>query len=659
MHIVRLQSGLIESAKLEGETPKSLDRRAMLVYSGKFDSMDGPVTVSDEHLEKLAANHNGLLSKVARMATGEVPLKNYPPIQLDHSTSAKDTVGRLVGNVELGEFETPDGEKVKALYGTVRVLGQENVEKVVDGRWTHLSIGADLETGKLQELTITPFPAAEGASLMSKVRHFKAAEYKQRFQSAASKIDNSSSIFHSDDSSSALFTDKYKAHQFALIIESDDFFKSVKMYRNKSGNKYEVEAQWSSVDGYRLKYSLQDVVKEESYKGWKIQVVRAHPGKVTSDLFFEAVSSDGKKIQSKDTFSKVEDALAEAKRQVDLTQLSSKKLPSEGKMLERLKSFFTKYMKLSEAEADKKLAEMPDEAKAKMAAEAEKHEKMKKHLVEHEKLSEEDAEKKLAAMDDEAKKKLAGEMEEKEKLAAKESDEAKAKMTAARESITKLSADFRKATDSVSLSMKKAAISTRLSKLRADARITPAEMKKLDIDKLAKESDATVDAVLKSYQDREPVIMTGVVGSRKGVALSDVHKSKRTSQLMSDTLAAMPFTGQAWKRLQEGKEEEGAPDTVNIHVDTDPHTDLAAHKLADDMYTQACKMIDEGKGPEAKEHLKKLMEHCKKHMRRMADEPVADAADSQAQMAALADSVKCMQTEFDKLTQLAGTLAGA
>ena len=47
-------------------------------YSGKFESMDGPVEIKDEDIEKLASNHNTMLSKLSRLATGEHDPKNNP-----------------------------------------------------------------------------------------------------------------------------------------------------------------------------------------------------------------------------------------------------------------------------------------------------------------------------------------------------------------------------------------------------------------------------------------------------------------------------------------------------------------------------------------------------------------------------------------------------
>jgi hypothetical protein len=154
----------------------SLDKAVLMVYTGKFESMDGPVEIKDEDIEKLAANHNTLMSKLGRLAAGNIHPRHNPPLQLDHSTSAKDTVGRLVGNLSVGEHTLEDGTKVKALMGTARVLGKENVEKVEDGRWAHLSGGFDLENHKVSELTITPFPAAGEAHMLSKNRLVTSAD---------------------------------------------------------------------------------------------------------------------------------------------------------------------------------------------------------------------------------------------------------------------------------------------------------------------------------------------------------------------------------------------------------------------------------------------------------------------------------------------------
>ena len=135
------------------------EKRALLVYAGTFQSMDGEVVITPAHIEVLKMNHNERINKHGDM----IQMSDYPPVQIDHSTSARDTVGRLVGPVDIG---THDGQV--ALFGRIRILGVDNWERVVDGRWTHLSIGADLEAGVIHEVTITPFPAAQNACFLSK-----------------------------------------------------------------------------------------------------------------------------------------------------------------------------------------------------------------------------------------------------------------------------------------------------------------------------------------------------------------------------------------------------------------------------------------------------------------------------------------------------------
>lgn len=151
-----------DSKGVENSATK-LTKRARFVYEGEFDSMDGPVKVTRKHISALVAAHNSGLAKLSA-ATG---MANYPPVQVDHSTSGWDTVGRVTGSLEEGEDEV-DGKKVWAMFGNLCFLGTDAVERVNDGRWTHLSLGADLDGAKLNEMTVTPFPAAPKASLLSR-----------------------------------------------------------------------------------------------------------------------------------------------------------------------------------------------------------------------------------------------------------------------------------------------------------------------------------------------------------------------------------------------------------------------------------------------------------------------------------------------------------
>lgn len=143
--------------------PGVLDRACRLVYDGIFQSMDGEVRITRALMNKIAEKHNARVGA----AGGALPIGECPPVQLDHTKSARDTVGRLVGPLTVAD-EMIEGELLPALLGTVRFLGADNVERALDGRYSNVSIGADLETGVLSELSVTPFPAAPRASLLSK-----------------------------------------------------------------------------------------------------------------------------------------------------------------------------------------------------------------------------------------------------------------------------------------------------------------------------------------------------------------------------------------------------------------------------------------------------------------------------------------------------------
>lgn len=166
MNLTRLQSGHIDEEGQEKVGDNRLKKKAMLVYEGKFESMDGPVELTKEDLTTIMNQHNAGLERLKRMFG--LGAKVQVPVQTDHSTKAIDTVGRVDGPITMGTFKDEDGEKA-ALYGTLMFIGKENVEKAEDGRWTHLSVGLD-KNKKLTELSVTPFPAAPHASLLSKNR---------------------------------------------------------------------------------------------------------------------------------------------------------------------------------------------------------------------------------------------------------------------------------------------------------------------------------------------------------------------------------------------------------------------------------------------------------------------------------------------------------
>lgn len=86
-----------------------------------------------------------------------------PPVQADHSLSARDTHGRVL-DLMLDE-SSPEGPRVVALS---LFLGDYAVERVLDGRWNKFSAGLWLNPTWLEHLAITPFPACPTAAMLSK-----------------------------------------------------------------------------------------------------------------------------------------------------------------------------------------------------------------------------------------------------------------------------------------------------------------------------------------------------------------------------------------------------------------------------------------------------------------------------------------------------------
>lgn len=79
------------------------------------------------------------------------------PVQLDHSDSARDTMGHLRSVFVRGD---------KDLMGVLRFVGQEAIQPVRERRYRKLSVGIRLTNPKrLKEVSVTPYPQVLGAAL--------------------------------------------------------------------------------------------------------------------------------------------------------------------------------------------------------------------------------------------------------------------------------------------------------------------------------------------------------------------------------------------------------------------------------------------------------------------------------------------------------------
>lgn len=528
----------------------------MLVYCGKFDSMDGPVEITEVIIDRLIRSHNDRMDAVLAKRNSEDQdelevTKGMPPLQVDHSTSAHDTVGRCVGRLFKAPFKNSDGIEVTALMiDKIRILGKDNMERVRDGRWANLSIGADLEAGTLNEVSITPFPAAPNATILKKFASgvFDATDIWAMFFGHACSF-KATSTLRNGNSAKAQFNEEEPATGFAMELENWGPFKNVKQVEINGG-------MWLVTADFNL-----------SFKGSRGEISKG------------------------------------------------------ANMHEKLKKHLMEHEKLSEEDAEK------------MAA------KMASHLK---KMEGDDAEKKMSDMDTSQMSKLSDDVkEEDKKLAAegaddeKEKEEKKADMAAAKSAFTKMSAGLK----SARLTAKKVALSAKLSSLRSKAKITPAEIKKMDIDKLAASSDEVIAATLSAFENREDVIDPRVHGSSQAVNLAKLSKDARLARLEAETKKDMglPLDEKEKKSLSE----EAPAKAEKAEMSEEKHEEYMKHLH---------KML------EGYDQRDAVMSKIKEMMESQYN-PVGEVKEP-AQMSALAETVSQLQNNFQELVALFGKVTG-
>lgn len=517
-----------------------IQKRALIVYEGDFDSAEGPVTISPEHITLIATVHNARQAHLASQYTAEQVVNISPPIQLDHSTKAADTIGRLTGDLEVGDYQGKT-----ALYGNLRILGRDNVEKVKDGRWSHLSIGADLDVGTLLEVSVVSFPAAPDARMLA------ALQAKNNAAKLASENNQGDT-----DMAKLAHEKMMNAHHLAM------------------------KKHLTHCSAYMSK--LEEHTKEGEDKGIEEHVK-------------------------------------------DLCGMHTQMCKMEGSMgdaHEELKTHHTEMAKMSH---------------------------LKKHLMSAMGMSDDQAEEHMSKISPEESERILSAMPEDEKNLPEEKKEnenngpEQARMSAFKNKFTELAGGYSGQAAIVRLEAKKARILVKLGSLKADGKITPAEVKKIDVAKLAASNDLTVDAVFKTYQDREPVIMAGVYGTRKAEDIASLTKKREVAKLEAETLSNMPFLAQSMGKKtvlsSEGVDPEKKPATLDETAtqDSEGHHDKLAGLYA------------EGKHDEAREYLKQLM--GKKSM----DAEGETAMPMKHQMESMETAMASLQSKFDELTQLVKT----
>ena len=575
---------LFKSGSIVGEvqgsvgSDKRLERRAMLVYVGKFDSMDGEVEVTPEHIKKLAENHNADYTRLS--AAGAIGPKDCPPVQVDHSTSGWDTVGRVAGPLEVGDFEGNT-----ALFGTLTFLGSDAVERVSDGRWTHLSLGADLEAGKMNEMTVTPFPAAPNASLLSKSKGSVSGKQKYKGRQIGAYYDG-------EDDGKDEFRPWIDGKAFNVSWEQDyEAIKAAKDFIDDQdeGKKF---SKLAKVIGSKTVGDYRIDIEKDSAKGNFYVRVNGSLDLITKD---------------------------------------------QGEAANRMNELIKKYQSAKFSKGDSMDP---------------KHEKMRKHLMEKENLSEKDADEKLSKMDDEEKEKLSASLAEPPPVAEeKPSDKKMSKES--KKKFTELTKSFREGAVKLTLENKKVQLAGRISKLRSEGKVTPAEQKEINLDKLAKLDQASLETVFEVMSQRSPnQVVLGAIGSSKAANMKDVAKAAKDKEMLKEMDESMRFSKGVLKNLSgmptsmddKGQQLEGEGGGMPTSMDT--VAQLSHMK----------KLMDGGMHEEAMKHLEGMIAHHQAGAGKEDNSQAGLPDTSMKHLSALAESVEKLQTQFEELVNLASPL---
>lgn len=500
---------------------ESVERRALLVYPGTFQSMDGPVEVTEDNVRSLCSNYNMVMQKGKRTAKGQVALKEFAPIQVDHSEHATHTVGRLMGPLEVAQFDIPEQGTTWGLFGTMRFLGKENCDKVKDGRWTHVSIGADLDANKINEVSITPFPAAPFAAMLRKEIHMAADAAKKPYREMT------------NDELDGERKEVEKLHVDALTAKGPDDG-TTKMLKNQ----------------------LEQINTEFEARGNKaVEMTGGMP---------VPGSPAG-------------------------TEVESKEEPKGPENLAKDYAYDTALKAFGEANKEFLMA-WHEKGGGKLSA----------------------AEEPKPGMPEEAK--MAGEPAEEEQKATEKVNPVAVKdptQLARRARLVTLSKSIKETGKSIHLEENRAKIGSRLRGLRAQAKITPAEAKKIDVARLAATNEATIDAVLSSYESREPVIITGIYGNANAPDVSSLVKDARKARmtrLEAETRANMSsiLSEKDAPRMPEADEPK-----VHRMPNEEAEMSSEAHGTHCSHMEHAYKLMEEGKHEEALSKMRACMEHMK------------------------------------------------
>jgi hypothetical protein len=182
-------------------------------------------------------------------------------------------------------------------------------------------------------------------------------------------------------------------------------------------------------------------------------------------------------------------------------------------------------------------------------------------------------------------------------------------------------------------------------------------MKKIDVKDLASKSDEAISAVLKSYEDRQPVILTGQLGSMKPMTIKELRaetKERTMTKLEIETRRNMSLLAHTVpKDADKLQSETEAIDNVQHSVEGDPKQDMEAMERD---YSEICSMLDAARYGEVKERLKSFMERLQKSGAYGLSEPTFHDQ-AVANMASVESDIEELSKKFEEAMRLAESFA--
>lgn len=222
-----------------------------------------------------------------------------------------------------------------------------------------------------------------------------------------------------------------------------------------------------------------------------------------------------------------------------------------------------------------------------------------------------------------------------DKKEGEEGEDNKAKLSAALKG-------FQEKAGAVRLKLRTANLNAKLSRLRAQAKVSPAELKKLDVAKLAAGSDETIAAVLRTYEDREPVILPGQYGTVKATSASEIAKEVKLSALEEETRANMA--------LLRGKGSKGKAKLSEMPSETQDTKKVEETQMSadhDGMWAEIVKAVRAGEEEAGKALFSRA---CKMGS--------GEVSVDETEMASLMGAFAALEDNFSSVVRLAGATTG-